>query len=219
MAADGRMRTGILLAGAVILSPPLLRYTRLVPESLIAVYYGIGEPLGLAGGLLMLGLPPLLLAGADLLNGDRLLAAGVVLVALPSLFSLLSGRGLGVLTPISGWLYLLGLLLSAGTVATGTTLGGLVSREAEGSDDTTGSGAEDSTAPVVTDDPGDGELSDKAVRDRIQDELDRRPKTAGELAEAVGVEENRIAENLEHLASVDVVEERETDSGTVWAHV
>jgi Fic family protein len=61
-----------------------------------------------------------------------------------------------------------------------------------------------------------GRRTANEIRDRIQSELDKRPKTSHELKNALNAKKPTIENHCEHLESLEVVEKIEVDSQEYW---
>jgi len=57
------------------------------------------------------------------------------------------------------------------------------------------------------------------IRDRIQEELEKRPKTVHELTNALSTSRKTIDNNLEHLYNLDVVRTKELEGTTYYETV
>lgn len=58
--------------------------------------------------------------------------------------------------------------------------------------------------------------SDNEIRDKIQEELEKRPKTSHELKNAINATKSTVENHCEHLKSLDVVEQIEVGEKEYW---
>lgn len=61
-----------------------------------------------------------------------------------------------------------------------------------------------------------GRRTANEIRDRIQSELDKRPKTSHELKNALNAKKPTIENHCEHLQRLEVVEKIEVDGQEYW---
>jgi Fic family protein len=58
--------------------------------------------------------------------------------------------------------------------------------------------------------------SDNEIRDEIQEELEKRPKTSHELQKAVNATKSTLENHCQHLEKIEVVEKFEIDGQEYW---
>lgn len=58
--------------------------------------------------------------------------------------------------------------------------------------------------------------SSNEIRDEIQAELEKRPKTSHELKNAINATKSTVENHCEHLKSLDVVEQIEVEEKEYW---
>ncbi|MFB6199943.1 MAG: hypothetical protein ABEJ83_03625 [Candidatus Nanohaloarchaea archaeon] len=61
-----------------------------------------------------------------------------------------------------------------------------------------------------------GRRTANEIRDMIQDELDKRPKTSHELKNALNAKKPTIENHCDHLESLEVAEKIEVDGQEYW---
>jgi Fic family protein len=61
-----------------------------------------------------------------------------------------------------------------------------------------------------------GRRTANEIRDRIQEELDKRPKTSHELTNALNAKKPTIENHCDHLESLEVAEKIEVDGQEYW---
>ncbi|MBY6293881.1 hypothetical protein GLU60_00625 [Nanohaloarchaea archaeon H01] len=58
--------------------------------------------------------------------------------------------------------------------------------------------------------------SDNEIRDAIQEELEKRPKTSHELKNGINATKSTVENHCEHLSSIEVVEELNLGEVEYW---
>lgn len=58
--------------------------------------------------------------------------------------------------------------------------------------------------------------SDNEIRDEIQEELERRPKTSHELQNAISATKSTLENHCQHLQEIGVVEKEEIQGQSYW---
>ena len=58
--------------------------------------------------------------------------------------------------------------------------------------------------------------SDNEIRDHIQEELEKRPKTSHELKNAINATKSTVENHCQHLRDLEVVEKIEVDGQDYW---